>query len=54
MSTRHNNFSNRNQKGVIAVINSRFRTITDESISSSDTRYNNNEISIRVGVMIVI
>ncbi len=54
MSTRNNNFSNRNQKGVITVINSSLRTVTDESITSSDTRYNNNEISIGIGAMIVV
>jgi len=54
MSTRNNNFSNRNQKGVITVINSSLRTIMDETITSSDTRHNNNEISIGVGAMIVI
>ena len=54
MSTRNNNFSNRNQNGVITVINSRLRTITDESLTSSDTQYSSNEISIGVGAMIVI
>ncbi len=54
MSTRNNNFSNRNQKGVITVINSSLRTIKDEAITSSNTRYSSNEISIGVGAMIVI
>jgi hypothetical protein len=55
MSTRNNNFSNRNQKGVINVLNSTMRMVSSSlSYDGSDTRYHSNQISIGVAAMILI